>query len=356
MKSDSFAKRPWVVIVGGFLGAGKTSLILAAARMLEQRGLRCAVILNDQGDELVDTHHAEAQGMLAREVTGGCFCCRLGGLMAVMDELRTRALDVIFAEPVGSCTDISATVIGPLREEFDAYRVAPFTVLADPSRSAALLAGDADPDMAFLFQNQLEEADLVVLSKADLYPDAADLPGVEVRHLSAKTGEGVQEWLDEILLGKLEAGRTTLEIDYARYARAEAALAWLNLSFTLRPPEPISPALVVGPFLDALDRALTAAEISILHLKMLDSSATGWVKAAVCANGEEPRVEGHLDASAADRHEALVNLRAKGDAALVRTIVEQQLRQLDGALIDVRLDCFSPAAPRPERRVPRARG
>jgi G3E family GTPase len=51
MSSNSLAKRPWIVIVGGFLGSGKTSLILAAAGLLEQRGLRCAVILNDQGDE-----------------------------------------------------------------------------------------------------------------------------------------------------------------------------------------------------------------------------------------------------------------------------------------------------------------
>jgi G3E family GTPase len=39
--------KPWVVIVGGFLGAGKTTLILAAAEELERRGIRSAIILND---------------------------------------------------------------------------------------------------------------------------------------------------------------------------------------------------------------------------------------------------------------------------------------------------------------------
>jgi G3E family GTPase len=43
--------RPWIVVVGGFLGAGKTTLLLAAARELEQRGLRSAVVMNDQGVE-----------------------------------------------------------------------------------------------------------------------------------------------------------------------------------------------------------------------------------------------------------------------------------------------------------------
>jgi len=348
-------RKPWIVIVGGFLGSGKTSLILAAARQLEQRGLRCAVILNDQGDELVDTRHADAQGVQAREVTGGCFCCRLSDLLSVLQELRTRTLDVIFAEPVGSCTDISATVFGPLREAFDSYRVAPFTVLADPARAAQLLADDADSGLAFLFRKQLQEADLVCMTKADLYPDAPAIPGVETRSLSAKTGQGIEPWLDEVLFGSLEPGHTTLEIDYARYARAEASLAWLNLRFTLEPPMPISPALAIGPFLDWLDAALTAAGIAIVHLKIFDSSSTGWLKAAICANGQEPTVEGNLDASPAAQHEVLVNLRAKGVPDTVRTVVEEQLWCLEGTVVPLRLDCFSPAAPQPERRIVRRR-
>lgn len=360
MSSNSLEKKPWVVIVGGFLGSGKTSLILAAAKLLERRGLRCAVILNDQGEELVDMRHVDEQGVLARAVTGGCFCCRLSGLIEIMDELRTRDPDVIFAEPVGSCTDISATVLGPLREEFDRYRLAPFSVLVDPARCAELAGEAGDSDLAFLFHKQLQEADLICMSKADLYPDPVRVPslgaggsGAATRQLSAKTGQGIQEWLDEILFGSLEVGAATLEIDYARYARAEAALAWLNLSFNLEPISPLFPALVVGPFLDRLDEALTQAAISIVHLKVFDSSATGWLKAALCANGEEPKVEGNLDASASSKHELLVNLRAKGDPAHVREIVEVELRQLGGGILNVRLDCFSPAAPMPERRMPK---
>jgi hypothetical protein len=347
--------RPWIVIVGGFLGSGKTSLILAAARQLERRGLRCAVILNDQGVELVDTRHAETQGVLAREVTGGCFCCRLSRLMEIIEEPPLQSMDVIFAEPVGSCTDISATVLGPLREEFARYRLAPFTVLADPAQATTLMSEGADPDLAFLFQNQLQEADLVCMSKADLFPDTAGIPGLQIRHLSAKTGQGVPEWLDEILCWTLDVGRTTLEIDYARYARAEASLAWLNLSFVRELATPLSPALTVGPFLDQLDEALSAAGISLVHLKLLDKSPSGWLKAAMCANGEEPKVEGYLDASPSNRHELLLNLRAKGSPSQVRTIVEKQLVQLEGTTLDIRLDCFSPAAPKPERRVLRPR-
>ena len=59
------SSRPLLVFVGGFLGAGKTTLILAGARELERRGFRTAAILNDQGDSLVDTQLARAQGLSA---------------------------------------------------------------------------------------------------------------------------------------------------------------------------------------------------------------------------------------------------------------------------------------------------
>jgi G3E family GTPase len=58
MTVDVPSTKPWIVLVGGFLGAGKTTLLLAAAKELKSRGLRSALILNDQGDALVDTEYA----------------------------------------------------------------------------------------------------------------------------------------------------------------------------------------------------------------------------------------------------------------------------------------------------------
>ena len=122
------AKRPWIVIVGGFLGAGKTTLLLAAAELLRKRGMRPAVILNDQSGDLVDTSIAKLHGLEARDPTGGCFCCRFSDLVSAIKQLRVQSPDVIFSEPVGSCTDISATILQPLQEYGDAWRLAPYTV------------------------------------------------------------------------------------------------------------------------------------------------------------------------------------------------------------------------------------
>ena len=135
MTETAIEKKPWIVVVGGFLGAGKTTLILAAARELERHGRRCAVIMNDQGSELVDTRFADLQGLRSGEVTGGCFCCRLTDLVDAAEKLRAFSPDVIFAEPVGSCTDLLATVLRPLQEYQYKYKIAPFTVVVDPQRA-----------------------------------------------------------------------------------------------------------------------------------------------------------------------------------------------------------------------------
>jgi hypothetical protein len=354
MSEQQNLTRPWVVLVGGFLGAGKTTLILAAARELQRRGLRSAMVWNDQGEDLVDTRHADLSGMRSGEVTGGCFCCRLSQLIEAIGDLRAYTPDVIFAEPVGSCTDLSATVLRPLLEYSETWQLSPLTVLVDPLRARDLLANDGDGDMRFLFEKQLQEADLVCFTKSDLYPDYPEIGAAHVRQLSAKTGQGLTAWLDEILSGEIARADRALEIDYAEYARAEAALAWLNLRAVFEPEGLLSPAMLLGPFLDNLDASLTAVKIPIAHLKAIVTAPTGFLKAAIVANGHEPIVEGDLDASPADNLELLLNLRAIGEPAAVRAIVEQELENLKTGLKDYKLDCFSPSPPVPERRIPKA--
>lgn len=351
MSTLACSPKPWIVMVGGFLGAGKTTLILAAAKELNRRGLRCAVATNDHGDALVDSAYVSESGLPHGEVTGGCFCCRFSELMETIKQLRQFSPDVIFTEPVGSCTDISATTLHPLLEFGDRYNVAPFTVLVDPARAANLLGDHAEEALSFLFRRQLEEADLVCLTKSDLGLPIPDLGVDSFRQLSARTGQGVAAWLDEVLSCALSCGSRILDIDYEQYARAEAALAWLNLQAELRPRTPCSSARLMGPLLDDLDLQLTTAEISICHLKLIMNSPSGFLKAAICGNRQEPAVEGALDASPAPSHRLLVNLRALGAAAQVREIVEHAVERLPCEVVDLRVGCFHPAAPNPERRI-----
>ena len=346
---------PVLAVVGGFLGAGKTTLLLRAAALLREMGVRAAVVTNDQGEGLVDTRAARAAGFEAGEVAGGCFCCRFSELILAAESLLEHRPHVIFAEPAGSCTDIASTVLQPLKALYgERFRLAPFTVLVDPGAARRRLAEDAASHMAWLFSSQLAEADIVCFTKTDLYAEFPELPRHADFRLSAETGEGVREWLRELLAGTRAAGGRVLEIDYARYAEAEAALAWLNWQAELLLRRPASPPCVAGPLLDDLDRALTAAGIEIAHLKIFDESETGYIRAGVCANGEEPMVSGPLAASPARRHRLVLNLRARGESEAVAEAVRRVTDALPGRVTVEHFECFSPRPPRPEH-PPRAK-
>jgi hypothetical protein len=269
--------------------------------------------------------------------------------------LREYAPNIIFAEAVGSCTDISATTLQPLKLYYrDQFRIAPYTVLVDPQRAREIAMGQASQDVSFLFRTQIEEADLVCFTKTDLYTEFASITDVPTRYLSAATGSGVEAWLDEILFGHLPSGRKILDIDYQRYAQAEAALAWLNCSVALTLNSPVSPASLIGPLLDSLDAALTAGRLRIVHLKLSDNSPSGYLKASMIGSQCEPSVQGMLDASPAAFHELLLNVRAEGDPSALQRIVEEHLRALGGAMEIRSRQCFRPAPPKPEHRIARA--
>src|SRR4051812_48114935 len=95
-----------LIIVGGFLGAGKTTLMLQAARLLTASGYRVGLVTNDQGANLVDTALVSQQHFPVTEVSGSCFCCAFPDLLWALRQLHEQIQpDVVLAEPVGSCTD-----------------------------------------------------------------------------------------------------------------------------------------------------------------------------------------------------------------------------------------------------------
>ena len=102
-----------VHLVGGFLGSGKTTAIRSACELLRQRGEAASVITNDQGTLLVDTAYLRGS-QPTREVTGGCFCCRYDQLAELLAQARCDGTQHVFAEAVGSCADLVATVVRPL--------------------------------------------------------------------------------------------------------------------------------------------------------------------------------------------------------------------------------------------------
>src|SRR5262245_25101822 len=158
------------VMIGGFLGAGKTTTMTRLARHYMDRGQRVGLVTNDQAQDLVDTNSLRAQGFPVEEVAGACFCCRFDDLVGKVGQLdKNGRPDVILAEPVGSCTDLVATVVQPLRDLYGKrFEVAPYPVLFKPSHGLRILRNEPDsgfsPKAAYIFRKQLEEADAIVIN------------------------------------------------------------------------------------------------------------------------------------------------------------------------------------------------
>src|SRR5437867_2980138 len=165
------------IMIGGFLGAGKTTAVAKLAARLTAQGLRIGLITNDQGRNLVDTTMLRAQGFATEEIPGGCFCCRFNSLVDAAERLTANTRPEIFiAEPVGSCTDLAATVTYPLRRMYqDNFTVAPISVLVDPIRAQRVFGlqkgGNFSEKVIYIYKKQIEEADIDIISKSDLLND-----------------------------------------------------------------------------------------------------------------------------------------------------------------------------------------
>jgi len=348
---DGKTSPPKLVLVSGFLGAGKTTLIVRATELLLRQRVRVAVITNDQDVGLVDTRFSEASAVPTGEVAGGCFCCRFSDLIDAAAELRQHSPEVIFAEPVGSCVDLSATILQPLKAYYRTeYAAAPLTVLVDPEMAVRVFAGEADENVSFLYRKQLAEADLLCATKMDRYSACPELPVPVDFQLSAVTGQGIAEWLDEVRSGSRVVGAQLLDVDYGRYAEAEAALGWVNVQLDVALDQPLSPPRLAGPLIDEIESQLSQAGIDIAHLKVFDSCGSGFLKVSVCHNGDEPQPDGDLLASPDQRHELVINLRAVGDPGELLAIIQRALKGVEGAITVRHTGAFRPAPPKPEHR------
>jgi Ni2+-binding GTPase involved in maturation of urease and hydrogenase len=272
------------IMLGGFLGAGKTTTLARLAKLYQARGLKVGVVTNDQAQDLVDTNLFRAQGFAVEEVPGACFCCRFDELVGRVAALEAaNRPDVILAEPVGSCTDLVATVVQPLKDLYGTqFQIAPYAVLFKPSHGVRILknqpAGGFSPKAAYIFKKQLEEADAIVINRIDeltrdQQEDLAKLvatacPGVPALRISAATGDGFDS-LIELLEQTGGFGRKILDIDYDTYAEGEAELGWLNASARLTAAKPFDLDALLMAILNGLAAVCQKLGGEVAHLKLI---------------------------------------------------------------------------------------
>ncbi|MEH6681421.1 MAG: GTP-binding protein [Sediminicola sp.] len=358
-------EKPKLVIVGGFLGAGKTTLLSVAAKALKLRNLKVGIITNDQATGLVDTHVLGVDGFDVEEVSGSCFCCDFTGFVRAIDTLiSSHQCEVVLAEPVGSCTDLSATLVQPLKAYYGTYiDIAPLSVMADALKLQkyfnsyeSLLDGSG-----YIYLKQLEEADYILINKTDLLSGAhmaninillhERFKDYAVRWLCAKTEIGVEEWLKEVMTDKV-SGKNLAQVDYDTYAVGEAQMGWYNATLKIE-------HLKIGSIdwmafnkdvLILFQELFGYEKVIVAHLKILIKNASSHVLGNI-VDGNEISLDGN---NFYDRSVRMVlNIRAEASHLLICELVDEILnimKEREFTFEFISKKHFAPSYPRPTYR------
>lgn len=307
------------------------------------------------------------------EITGGCFCCRLEELVKSLSVLeKTARPEVLIAEPVGSCTDLMATVLQPLETIYETpMTLAPLAVVLDSRRILSSLGGKNNKrsfhrDVGYVFQKQIEEAECLVINKIDLLPkdDLEDLkirlvsayPKKDYLFISAREGKGINELLDYLLH---HSGSPTelMEVDYERYAIGEALLGWVNLEGAVKLSDTAQPDTWLSELAQMISNQLEKGGHEVGHFKMSLQSACGttrWRTHQVLAGDPVELLQDGppLTQFTKKSYRFLVNLRAEGDAQRLQSYVHDAIAAQDEAEVTLTQEAaFQPGKPEPTHRV-----
>lgn len=355
-------------IVGGFLGAGKTTAIINASKVLSTRGKKVAVITNDQGRYLVDTAFSKLSDIPSTEVTGGCFCCRYDDFEAVLSRLQsTQHPDVVFAESVGSCADVVVTVLEPLREAIhtfvkDGLGKADFSVFTDIRLLLAYLKGRRLPfsdDVVYLYERQIEEAGLLVLNKIDLLSEEArnDLERLVQKQygnipyitLSGRKSDDAEHWLSVLDSSTALQGRPLRGIDYRRYGAGETRLAWFDGVLNLALPK--GSGNLVLKALETLAQEFREKGWGVGHVKAIlqDEHGNGWKWSTVSPESNNEVSDPSLEGPVRVLLNARVETRSPELEATIRKVFADFCNQHGVPYAWEYAEAFHPAEPRPQR-------
>ncbi len=198
-----------VTLIGGYLGAGKTTLV---NRLLRQaNGLRFAVLVNDFGELPIDADLIESKDGNVISIAGGCVCCSYGSdlmeaLLAI--EKLSPTLDALLIETSGVALPVA---IAQSLQLVAGCALDGIVVLAD---AEMIKKRGRDQYLGDTIARQLASADIIILNKTDLVspevladtrkwliemaPSSRLVETIDADiQLSAVLGIGTERWAEE---------------------------------------------------------------------------------------------------------------------------------------------------------------
>ncbi len=363
--------KPRYIMIGGFLGAGKTTAVIQLAKRLHQDGVRVGLISNDQSAGLVDSALMRKHGFPVEEIPGGCFCCKFNSLVEAADRLTHDAAPECFiAEPVGSCTDLIATVSYPLRRIYgENYTISPLSVMIDPIRARRVLGLDESKSFSkkvlYVYRKQLEEANYIVINKQELLSASEKLELIEALQnefnpneiftCSARDQDGLQPWFERILNEEL-GNKEAMDLDYEEYAEGEALLGWLNATVQVNSAQEFDGNQWLESLAQQIWEQLNRQSAEIAHLKMTLTPKVNFFDIAsvnVVRNDFVPELGEQLQ-DPLQSGILIINLRAEAASESLQQIIENALNELSAHQYDIQMEHiehFQPAKPCPTHRM-----
>ena len=206
-------------IFSGFLGAGKTTLI---RKLIAEgyQGEKLVLIENEFGEIAIDGGFLKDAGVEITEMNSGCICCTLVGdfTKALKKVMEDFAPDRIIIEPsgVGKLSDVAAAV-----ERVEGAQIGAKVTVVDAGKCKMYMRNFGE-----FFNDQVQNADLIVLSRTDSANEAKTMTAVELlKGLNSEaglittpwdklSGEQIRQVMDE---NGLRAAREALEHEHEHH-------------------------------------------------------------------------------------------------------------------------------------------
>jgi G3E family GTPase len=357
-------------IVGGFLGSGKTTAIAAASKLIREKGIQGGVVTNDQGKYLVDSWFIAANRIPYGQVTNGCFCCNYIQLDEQINRLRVQqGVQVIFAESVGSCTDLIATVVKPLSvyKKGETERIT-LSIFADAVLLFDFIQNHHSPfskNIGYIYSKQIEEAEILVVNKTDLLKSevldelkillAEKFPKKTILYQNSLDTESVGKWIETLnqSSGKAIQERKSLDIDYLVYGTGEAELAWFDQEIEIYSESADAPQ-IGKQIIEQILEGTTVRQWTIGHLKFILETDDCTQKISFTTNINRRDLD-ELRVSKASDAKLVINARIETEPEdlkqMVAGIVQTIRNENKAILLELNTSAFKPGFPNPTHRM-----
>jgi G3E family GTPase len=153
-----------LLLITGFLGSGKTTLVIRLAKAVMGHECRTAILVNEIGEIGIDNQLMRQLDLNVWELLGGCICCTLSGdLVTTLQQLdRDYQPDLVILEPSGAADPTGVLKALPYYRGNPLESIRTIAIL-DPLRLEMLYEV-----MTPLIAAHIQHADVILISKCDL--------------------------------------------------------------------------------------------------------------------------------------------------------------------------------------------